>query len=293
MKPKVRLDICEKDPTLFKEAIDASQDETGFAGAMIEKDYFCTLVLHHLVMSGDNGLVFKGGTCLSKVYADFYRLSEDLDFIIPMHSNVSRAARSDAFASAKVAIESIPDRYPAFQIERLQGANESKQYLAYLNYKSMYGKGKGIIKIEVGLRELLWDGPVQGAAKTILLDPITKTALLQPINIPCISFRESLAEKFRAALTRREVAIRDFFDIAYAVQFLDFGYLDRDFLTMVNTKLAVPGNNAPDLSDTRLADLKAQLESQLKPVLRPKDFATFDLDTTIEIVKNVARTVGY
>jgi hypothetical protein len=79
-----------------------------------------------------------------------------------------------------------------------------------------------------------------------------------------------LAEKFRAALTRREVAIRDFFDIAYAVQFLDFGYLDQDFLTMVNTKLAVPGNDAPDLSDTRLAVLKAQLESQLKPVLRAR-----------------------
>ena len=32
--------------------------------------------------SNEASLVFKGGTCLSKVHVDFHRLSEDLDLII-------------------------------------------------------------------------------------------------------------------------------------------------------------------------------------------------------------------
>jgi predicted nucleotidyltransferase component of viral defense system len=41
-------------------------------------------VLLEYLAAVDEALVFKGGTCLAKVYADFYRLSEDLDFVIPM-----------------------------------------------------------------------------------------------------------------------------------------------------------------------------------------------------------------
>ena len=43
-------------------------------------------------------LVFKGGTCLSKVYADFYRLSEDLDLVVPVPIDARRSARSELAA---------------------------------------------------------------------------------------------------------------------------------------------------------------------------------------------------
>lgn len=69
-----------------------SATETGFTASLIEKDYFCSLVLDYLFRH-QTGLVFKGGTCLSKVYFDFYRLSEDLDFIIPIESNTIKSKR--------------------------------------------------------------------------------------------------------------------------------------------------------------------------------------------------------
>lgn len=281
-------------PKKFANALNFSAVITGFLPRLIEKDYFCTLVLRHFLEFGGNELVFKGGTCLAKVHADFYRLSEDLDFTLPIELGMSRKMRSNAAILARDVIASLPERYPSFRIEQsLRGANESTQYLALLSYDSIFNEGREKIKVEIGLREPLIDDPVLGELKTILLDPRTKTGFLQPISIPCMSLREAMAEKFRAALTRRGVAIRDFYDIWHAVQFLNFNYLDRDLLAMVNTKLAVPGNNAPDLSDTRLADLKVQLESQLKPVLRANDYTTFDLDNAIRIVKNVARTVGH
>ena len=38
------------------------------------------------------------------------------------------------------------------------------------------------------------------------------------MSVPCISLAEAFAEKFRAALSRLDVAIRDFFDLDYAVR---------------------------------------------------------------------------
>ena len=48
---------------------------------MIEKDFLQSLFLYNL-NKGNNHLVFKGGTCLSKVYKLINRFSEDLDISI-------------------------------------------------------------------------------------------------------------------------------------------------------------------------------------------------------------------
>lgn len=52
-----------------------------FSAKLIEKDYHLTRILHELSRRQVKDLVFKGGTCLNKCYLDFYRLSEDLDFV--------------------------------------------------------------------------------------------------------------------------------------------------------------------------------------------------------------------
>ena len=59
----------------------------------MSKDYFCSVLIEYLSES-DTGLVFKGGTCLSRVYADFCRLSEDLDYVIPTPFQSKRPERS-------------------------------------------------------------------------------------------------------------------------------------------------------------------------------------------------------
>src|SRR5262245_44864651 len=63
----------------FRDALTLTEAESGFSARLIEKDYYCSLLLLDLSGPFEQGLVFKGGTCLSKVHADFFRLSEDLD----------------------------------------------------------------------------------------------------------------------------------------------------------------------------------------------------------------------
>ena len=55
------------DPDFFRAAVNFTAQRTGFAARLIEKDYFCSILLEYLA-SASKDLVFKGGTCLAKVY---------------------------------------------------------------------------------------------------------------------------------------------------------------------------------------------------------------------------------
>ena len=133
---------------------------------------------------------------------------------------------------------------------------------------------------------------VDGAAKTLLLDPVSDAAFVQDVGIACVSRTEAMAEKLRAALSRRDVAIRDFFDIDHSIRRLGFG-VDDAVLALVRQKLAVPGNDPVDVSPGRLASLRQQLEAELRPVLRDPDFAEFDLDRAFTSVVKVAAALGH
>jgi len=63
----VTLIRAHEDPVLFREAVNFT--------------------------AADDTLVFKRGTCLAKVHADFSRLSEDLDFVISTPVDATRTER--------------------------------------------------------------------------------------------------------------------------------------------------------------------------------------------------------
>ncbi|MBI4210298.1 MAG: nucleotidyl transferase AbiEii/AbiGii toxin family protein [Candidatus Diapherotrites archaeon] len=81
--------------------------------AFMEKDYAITWALKAIYSNKDlsNMLIFKGGTCLSKIYGENYRLSEDLDFSTPVNRQPTpewfEQHLSTAFEQAKM--EGGPD----------------------------------------------------------------------------------------------------------------------------------------------------------------------------------------
>lgn len=279
---------AHEDRDWFLEAVNFTAATTGFSPRLIEKDYFCTILLQHLATAGT--LVFKGGTCLAKVHGEFYRLSEDLDFVIPMSCDANCTERRVHAAQAKKTILELEKQVAAFHVVKaLIGANRSTQYVAVISYDSLLGRQQDTIKVEIGLREPLLMPEFTGVARTALLDPVSGQPMIPHVALPCISKMEAFAEKFRAALSRREVAIRDFYDIDYAVRRMDLQPQEPALIELVRQKLAVPGNEAVNVSDQRLALLRQQLESQLKPVLRSKDFAAFDLERAFQIVVEMAK----
>ena len=282
----------DTDHDIFRESLAYSEATTGFTATLIEKDYYCSLVLNHF-FKGDTSLVFKGGTCLSKVYTGFYRLSEDLDLIIPVTPDISRDQRRTETGPVKRLFDELPAVIPGIVIsEAFKGHNESRQYIGQLEYRSSVIDKQERIKIEIGIREPLLKTPVSNPAHTITVNPFNGQPLLPVFTIRAMAVKEAYAEKVRAALTRKEPAIRDFFDLSYAVREMELDFSDPDFLGMVKAKLRVPGNFPVNVSADRKHELDRQLEGQLKPVLRSADFIRFSLDKAFDLVRGIAETIS-
>ena len=288
-RPTIRF---HEDPDLFREAVGFTAAETGFTPQLVEKDYFCSLLLNYLAVT-EGSLIFKGGTCLTKVHAGFYRLSEDIDFSISAPVGATRAERRALVAGVKGNVATLHAELSYFDvIGPLRGANDSAQYLGVVAYSSLVSGQPESIRIEIGLREPLLLPTTNGPAKTVLLDPVSREPAVAPIEVRCISKSEAFAEKFRAALSRREPAVRDFFDIDYAVRKIGLLPHDEGLVSLIRTKLDVPGNDPVNISKARLVELQRQLAPQLKPVLRERDFREFDLERSFTVVTELAERLG-
>ncbi len=284
--PPIRL---HEDAALFREAVTFTAVQTGFESRLIEKDYFCSVVLQHLATEAPD-LVFKGGTCLAKIHTGFHRLSEDLDFTIPMPVDAGRAQRSRAAKPVGAALGRVASALGAIRVSApLRGANNSAQYLAALTYVSMLDDHTEPIRIEIGLREPLLEDRVVGVAQTLLLDPISGGPLIPSFALACLSRHETMAEKLRAALARLEPAIRDFYDIDHVIRSGGLDLDDDRLLRLVMRKLATPDTGPVDVSETRLLRLRDQIASELQPVLRRTDLEGFDLDRAFAAATRVAR----
>ena len=166
-----RLSIHE-DEALFREAVLFTANQRGLNAALVEKDYYCSVLLEYFFQHEDTPLVLKGGTCLSKMYAAFHRLSEDLDFVIPTPFEAPRSVRRHRIEPVKHCLSTMAADLAAFELAAaLKGYNNSKQYIAQVTYPSVVQAPAEAarIKIEVGLREELLLPSVQVPTRSIEL----------------------------------------------------------------------------------------------------------------------------
>ena len=280
-----------EDPEAFRDLVTLTAARTGFRVGLVEKDYYCSVLLEYLAASCP-AMIFKGGTCLAKVHTDLHRMSEDLDFAIPVSAGSARSARSRLAEELKRAMAELERRLPGLRtVTALRGANNSTQYNAAVAYTAQVGRQEETIKIEAGVREPLMTPAIRGEARTLLLEPASDRPLVPVVPLLCMSYNEAMAEKLRAALSRREPAIRDFYDVDHAVHRRGFPVQDGAFLALVRRKLEAPGNPAVHRSADRTAALRLQIGTALAPVLRPADLERFDLDRALAIVVAVADAV--
>jgi len=170
-----RISIHE-DQALFREAVLFTAGQTGLNATLIEKDYFCSVLLQYLYDQPDSPLIFRGGTCIGKVYADFYRLSEDLDFLISTPPEAGVSVRRKGMAPVREWVKKISEKIGILTLpEDFTGHNSSRQYVAYVTYPSIFlSEEAARIKIEVGLREMPLTPPARMKARTLLLSPFTR-----------------------------------------------------------------------------------------------------------------------
>lgn len=282
--------LTHEDEQQFSAALTFTAAQTGFNARLIEKDYFCSIILAELRPLFESGLVFKGGTALSKVHADFHRLSEDLDFMISIKAEATQSERRVAIKDVKQHLHDIVARLSWLtEINPLAGANRSTQYNGTYAYRSRISGEPDTIKIEIALREPVLEDVEWHDAATILIDPLTRTRALEPIPVVVLSLEECYAEKIRAALSRREPAIRDVFDLHHAIGSGIIEVNSATLLALASRKLRVNPDEPSNVSTERFEMFRRQVETDLRPVLRPEDFDSFDIERVLTLLVELDR----
>lgn len=98
------MNYLHNNQQLFSDILNACSEDTGIARAIIEKDYFVTLLLKNIVNKCPD-VIFKGGTSLSKCHKLINRFSEDIDLGL----NIDKATQGMRRDLKKQIIEAIHD----------------------------------------------------------------------------------------------------------------------------------------------------------------------------------------
>lgn len=291
--------MLHKDKDKFSDMIYRLVNETGFPAQLLEKDYYLTLVLSRIKdMSSD--LIFKGGTCLNKVYYNYYRLSEDLDFSMKLPEyTTTRGNRRKCIQPIKDNIETYAQQF-GLKVEDkdMAGRNVSKQYVYHLIYKSALRSQEMKIKFEIGLRfNPILDTETR-EVKHKFLHPFTGEPLFDGGSVNCLSLKEIVSEKLRASAIRQIIAPRDFYDLDFIMR-QGFNLTDKEVLNLFVKKLEEDGGD-PDLkkykinlgrSDKEIKDMKSRIENELFDVLTVSERENFDLDTALKRINKVMEEV--
>ena len=213
-------------------------NKTGFDLSMIEKDYYITEFFKELQNYPNIWLMFKGGTCLNKIYLWYYRLSEDIDFSVYrdelknldwLSNNKQEKERRKIWEEIKQVIDDcfvnklwlteVPFRDKTWAINFL--FNKAKMLKLFYEYKSIFwDKWINVIKMEITMM-----GLPKTAPSTLKINHLFPTLFKEEIKALCYNINEVISEKLRCSFWRFKkddwnnpvvkIAIRDLFDLYY------------------------------------------------------------------------------
>jgi len=217
-----------------------------FSVKLLEKDYHLTRILHKIAEKQIKDLVFKGGTCLNKCYLGFYRLSEDLDFIYNQDvSNLSKLQIKKILDGLRRNLFKTLDELE-FNTNKELGKGwkmlTSKENPKIVGleiitiYNSLIDSSFQTIKLEISFRNKLIKPTKMKKIKHEFVDALGEPILKKDVEIEVIDLSENFAEKFRALVTRKNVAIRDIYDI-YFILGNNILKIDKETIELILIKI--------------------------------------------------------
>jgi len=177
----------------------------------IEKDYVISWVLWGIAQNEfiNNNLVFKGGTCLKKMYFENYRYSEDMDFTLREDSvsdknilNGFEDIFEKIYEESRIKVEIISD---SIDNHEASGSLKFK-----MNYSATHGTDE--IKVDVTRGETI-EFDVE---HRIILNIYSDLEEEDETRIYSYSLEEVLIEKITALMGR--TIPRDLYDFDYLIE---------------------------------------------------------------------------
>lgn len=191
--------------------IDKIAIEKGVRAKQIEKDYVISWILWGIARNEflNKNLVFKGGTCLKKIYFDDYRYSEDMDFTL-MDDSVPDKEILNNFQSifdeikeeSRIKIEIIEDT--------IDNHADSGSLKFKIGYKATHGSDE--IKVDITRGETIeFD-----TEHRIVQNNYSDIEEEDEIRTHCYSLNEILIEKMTALMGR--TIPRDLYDFNFLIE---------------------------------------------------------------------------
>lgn len=293
------MSMIHKNKEEFIKTLERASKKKEFLLPLLEKDYYLTLILSR-ARELSEGLIFKGGTCLNKIYYAYYRLSEDLDFSMKLpRYEATRNERRKCIQPVKDNIKKFAEQFE-MKIDDSDnpGRNESKQYMYYFIYQSALRPIEARIKFGIGLRY----NPISPIEKLQVhhnfLHPFTGEPLFDGGKVACLSLNELISEKLRAGAIREKIAPRDFYDIDFILR-NKFDLTNHEVMGLFQKKLAEDGADT-DLSkyrgnlgrsDAEIKDMRSRIENELFDVLTPSERKNFNLDAALVRINKAMESV--
>lgn len=291
--------MIHKNKDEFVKTLERAAKKKGFLLPLLEKDYYLTLLLFQAHELAED-LVFKGGTCLNKIYYAYYCLSEDLDFSMKLPQyEATRGERRKCIQPVKDKIAKFVEQFDMKLVDAGNpGRNESKQYVYYFSYQSALRPAEGQIKFEIGLRFNPIDKIRKQQIHHTYTHPFTGEPLFDGGKVACLSLNEIVSEKLRAAALRETIAPRDFYDLDFLFR-NKFNLAEKEVINLFKKKIEEDGGDL-DLAkyrfnmgrkNTEIDDMRSRIEAELFDVLSPIERENFDLDKALERINKAMEGV--
>lgn len=202
---------------------------------LLEKDFYISALLAKIA-GGE--YAFKGGTCLSKVYLNYHRISEDIDLTFINQkvfgnktTNQIKRICSEKLTLFGKTLENVSKEYGFdFKLQKdnkryVELGSNNKLATFKIWYRSAFTGTESFIKAQITFLEVI-QFPIMTRAASPLIDasefPETEqiyfsdyTGLYKPLKCTAYDLREIASEKIRALLTRRGVKARDIIDLYF------------------------------------------------------------------------------
>jgi len=279
-------ELSSMDRDKLEKIIPFIAEKFNFRREIIEKDYYLTLVLNNVGSQLSDKIIFKGGTLLNKIHLNYHRLSEDIDFTYFSFEGIeTRSGRSRAITPIR---EKMPKLLKLLDLKSKkpegEGFNNSTQYVFNIFYPSFISGKHENLKLEISLRQTPVEKPVYNTITHFYKDPFTGENLIPENKILSLTLNEAVAEKLKAAITRKDAAIRDYYDLWFISE-ARFDFKNKHFLRVFKKKLEKEKYRANyshnfGLDQRSIELLHKKVSTELIPVIRIGE--TFDLNKVFE-----------
>ena len=254
----------EIDKDKFKNFLTSIKDKANITALeLIEKDFYLNILLSKLNFEE---YVFKGGTCLAKVYLDYFRFSEDLDFtFIDQKLLEGKSTKSikkickekiDAFGE-QLEKEGFDFKFDKADRNFVEIGSNNKLVTFKVYYISVLTGKPSFIKIQVNfLEKIVFTPQIKELLPLINQSQFTKEDQIyfkeflefyKPIKMKVYDIKEIIAEKVRSILTRKAVKSRDAIDLLFIYN--RFKIRPQDILAETKEKLLFSINSYEKYKD--------------------------------------------